>query len=222
MTKNEMKQLENYLFVKGEYKEFSKFINYQIKDLESKSDKFKDNPTIIVLESPHFEEIRSGKPASGGTGKELGKELLNNINNKAIGKSLIKSKSPNIVVCNVSNVPLQINSMRRFYTNFPSIEKRYENRLKSLSPYRKFSSDVETQKIQKLINELIIKINDNFKRRLKEYQKKTNANCTILYGETAKKAFFNCRFKLDEKGYFIINGNEVKVQCERHPSPINK
>lgn len=217
MTLMKFKKLEDYLFVEGDYKEFTKFINYKVDDLVGNLKDYDGVPTIIVLESPHFDEIRFANPASGATGKKLAHSYINN-DKIAIGKLLEDKKHPNFVICNVSNVPLQIEVMRKRYLNFPDIERKYEDRLKSFELYKisKSTSQEHTK-----VNELITRITSDFKQRLLSHQKEVKATKIVVYGVTAKRAFESCNFGKTQTNCYKINGDEVKVIFREHPSPIN-
>ena len=65
--------LEEYLLQGKKAKYFVEDINFDTK---------KENGIVFILESPHVEEIKAGKPLMGESGKSISKILLNKTDSK--------------------------------------------------------------------------------------------------------------------------------------------
>ena len=156
--------------------------NYFVPDIENCSKKAVKY--IILVESPHTDEVNSGKttedryPLAGNSGKSVAKFLFNQ--DDSIGK-LIKNKAeslPNMAIVNVCNVPLQL-----VYEKSNGDSKNTKKVINNVECYNALEEDLKHVRDNCRV---IGALKDNLKTRIDAY----NESATfIVCGEFAQTYF---------------------------------
>ncbi len=156
---------------------------YFVPDVKNCSEE--DVKYIILVESPHTDEVNSGKttedryPLAGNSGKSVAIFLFNQ--DDSIGK-LIKNQAeglPNMAIVNVCNVPLQL-----VYNENDNTGENTKETINYVKDYDKLEDDLKHVRDK---CEVIEGLKNNLNKRLGQY-KKSNA-IIIICGEFAKAYF---------------------------------
>jgi len=144
---------------------YEKLKDYFVDDLV-----YKDTEIIFVLESPHTQEVKNGYPVAGKSGVDMSNVLF--LQDEAFGKLVKEKKVNGIGIVNVSNYPLQHSAYMKDFEDIAFFEKVRQN--------------PKQRRYDKLgINSTVIKIMQDFERRLKVYKDKK----IVLCGNFAQSAF---------------------------------
>ena len=218
MSKNDYKQIFN----NDEFLE-----KYYIDDIGMT----KNTRVFIVLESPHKDEILKHVPASGSTGIEISKALIDKKEEKAISELINDndSRSNRIALINCFNIPMQLNCYSDEYENSFVTINRFIETFSLLAGFKQFSNnqlcDILCSKY-KAINTMFILL----KEKLELMIKNTNENIAIvLCGNVSihvfNKVFFNelnnVKLELYDTKNIEVNNKKINIFCVNHPSPRN-
>ena len=125
---------------------------YYVKDTAEGNES--DVEILFILESPHKEEVKEGKPLMGNSGIDVSKFLGLRNNKEAFGKQVNEISKLKIGIMNVSNIPLQVLKETETNTNYQDADGIRQN-LNSIRDLEKINPTLLNffcEKIRKYIN----------------------------------------------------------------------
>lgn len=162
---------------------------------------FKDNISkyIFVLESPHNDEVKNGYPVAGKSGIDMGKFMGIGVN-ESFGKYAKDNPDKDIVIINISKVPLQeINNLDdKYKTLLNGVCKLIRSGYKTLGKHR-----------DKDVNIIEEKLLEDFRVRFNNINM-NNETKIIVCGRFSESYFDNIKNKL--------NIGESEILYVPHPS----
>lgn len=184
---------------------------YYVPDIIQPNSKF-----IIILESPHKDEVKTGAPLSGASGI-------------AVSRVLFSKQEPLGLIVRTHNLPCSI--INTFQCPIKFGEKENMHPLLSQIREIKYEYEYEPQKYKKAITEAVNKnqendeLIDDYKKRLLDAGQYSEAKKLIICGLIAQ-AIFESAFDIDaHKIRYATPHNlniptfPVRIFYIRHPSP---